>query len=297
MMKRRASGPHALAIALSASLLAGGAWAQTPAPLACPPCGANDRCVDGVCLPNPDTPPPVAAPALPEAPPPAPAVAPTPTEGDLTAPPPPPSKRRRPPPRHDEDEEVTAKATPTDEASWRRGMLVMPFAGFHAVEGIAANDYDPGFRIGALVGTHLDRAISLNLEVAVDCLSPKVGENAPRGSTTSGHDLTIAFAPLFHGSAGVGEFVVGPKLGYWGSSIGLHQPGEGDVQVSQTGWTFGLNVGGFGGLSDGVALGALFSYQMTYISQTCSRGVNVTSSCANDTSAPQILSFSLAALF
>jgi hypothetical protein len=175
-------------------------------------------------------------------------------------------------------------------------MLVMPFIGLHAVEGIAADDYDAGLRLGTLLGTRLEAPVSLNVEVAFDILSPKkqVGDRS-----ISGHDLTVAFAPLFHGSAGPGELVVGPKLGYWSSSITEDNSNVvGQVQASQTGWAFGFNVGGFGAVSDVVAIGAMLSYQMTHLSQSCVRSASMLDNgCTTSGPVPQILSFQLAALF
>ena len=119
---------------------------------------------------------------------------------------------------------------------------------------------------------------------------------APRGSSISGRDLTIAFSPLFHASAGIGEFVVGPKLGFWSSSLEGTTPNFPNTEGSQTGWAYGLNVGAFAGVTDGAAIGGLVSYQMVYLSQTCSRSADVTD-CDIHVPAPQILSFSLAAMF
>jgi hypothetical protein len=295
-MTRRASVPRTLAFALMSSLIGGGAWAQTRA---CPPCGPTEHCVDGACLPNPDAPPAVpAAPPI-EAPPPA-AATPEPAappEAGVEAKPAPARRRKahaEAKARETEDEEdAVSPASP----SWRKGMIVIPFGGLHAVEGIAANDYDAGLRLGFLLGTHLAVPISLNVEVAMDFLSPTQPGNTNR-SQISGHDLTVAFSPLFHGSAGIGELVIGPKLGYWSSGITTSNPGFDATQFSQTGWAFGFNMGAFAGVSDAVALGAILTYQMTFLSQECVRGSQVpVQGCTGSGFAPQILGFSVGALF
>jgi hypothetical protein len=179
-------------------------------------------------------------------------------------------------------------------AGWRKGLLVMPFIGIHTVQGIAASDYDSGLRLGALAGTHLEAPVSLNVEVAVDFLNRSV--NGAR--SVAGRDLTIAFAPLFHASAGLAELVVGPLLGYWASSFTTDNGSISESQFSQTGWAFGVNVGGFGGVNDSLALGAMISYQMTHLSQSCERGAGASiSPCSSNDLVPQILAFDVAALF
>jgi hypothetical protein len=295
-MTRGGSVLRTLAVALTMSFFGAGARAQTPA---CPQCGPNERCVDGVCLPNPDVPPAVPTPPPVEAPPPA-AATPEPAaqpEAPAEARPAPARRRKahaEAKARASEEEEDDASAAPV---SWRKGIIIIPFGGLHAVEGIAASDYDAGLRVGALVGTHLAAPISLNVEIAVDFLSPNQSGAVTR-SQASGHDLTIAFSPLFHGSAGIGEFVIGPKLGYWSSGITSTNPGSDSTQLSQTGWVFGFNMGAFAGVSDAVALGAMFTYQMTFLSQECVRGSNVPiEGCSGSGFAPQILGFSVAALF
>jgi hypothetical protein len=225
------------------------------------------------------------------APAPPPVAAPPVAETTEPAAPPPGHRKRRAQPQ--EAAEEAAEARP---AAWRRGVLVMPFVGFQAVQGIAADDYDAGPRVGLLMGAHAAPAVSLNVELAMDFLNPKESPMAPRGSSISGRDLTIAFSPLFHASAGVGEFVIGPKLGFWSSSLESKTPGLDTQQASQTGWAYGLNMGAFAGVGDTAALGALLSYQMTYLSQTCARQGDLTD-CDIHASAPQILSFNLAGMF
>src|SRR5258708_17549059 len=123
----------------------------------------------------------------------------------------------------------------------RQRPLLMPFVGVHVVEGIAANDFKAGSRLGAILGTRLGAVTSLNVEVAVNFLTPKVADQT---IAVEGHDLTLAFSPLFHMPGRFGELLVGPKLGYWSDS--LHVKGAaGDAQLSQSGWAFGGNVGSF----------------------------------------------------
>jgi hypothetical protein len=214
-------------------------------------------------------------------------------------PPPPPPVHRKPPPRPapaPKHKPVVEEEDDDELEGWRRGVLVIPFFGFHAVEGIAAGDYDAGARGGLLVGVHASPIVSLNVELAMNFLSPKSMVSPILRTSSSGHDFTAAFSPLFHVSNGIGEFVIGPKLGMWSSSIDTSSPGTDTVNKSQSGWAFGFNAGGFAGVTDAAALGAIISYQMTYISQTCAI-LNNGTDCTQPGSAPQFLSFNLAALF
>jgi hypothetical protein len=278
-------------LAVTMLLTGAPAFAQAPGqPIPCsPPCGPAEMCVQGQCMvPAPPqdttaTPPPVAPAPLPEA---APA---TPPAGEVTEPEPAPLPRRKKARRAavvEEDDVAVA---------WRRGVLFMPFAGVHTAQGIAADDYDAGARFGALVGVHATPILSLNVELAMDLLSPKTDAATDRGVDVSGRDFTVAFSPLFHASAGIGEFVVGPKLGYWSSGIDSKAPGFTTQQASQAGWAFGFNMGAFAGMTDAAAIGALVSYQMTYLSQTCVR--DTAQDCTISVAAPQILSFNIAAIF
>jgi hypothetical protein len=174
-------------------------------------------------------------------------------------------------------------------------MLIVPYVGFHAVEGIVADNYDAGLRIGGLIGSRIARSVSLNVELATNFLSLKNETNAR--TAPSGHDLTIAFSPLFHGAMGGGEFVIGPKLGFWSSSISQDASStQAALQASQTGWAFGFNMGAFGGVTEDVALGGIVAYQMTFLSQSCTRG-GIDEGCTSSGFPPQILSFAVAAMF
>ena len=238
-----------------------------------------------------------AVPPPPVAPAPPPAAAPeAPPEAEVTEPAEPPAPRHRKP--KSEPHKPVAEEVDPAAFSWRHGVLVVPFVGFHAVEGIAADDYDAGARFGFLLGAHATQTVSLNVELAMDLLQPKVDTSMNRGASVSGRDFTIAFSPLFHARSGIGEFVVGPKLGFWSSGIELTNPGNSPDQVSQAGWAFGFNLGAFAGVGDTAAIGALVSYQMAFLSQTCSRGPDVAvPGCDGTGFVPQILSFNLAAMF
>jgi len=298
MKSSRARASLTALVALLLAVPAATARAQTRA---CPPCGPNDRCVDGVCLPISEAPPAVALPPpAVEAPPPAPPAVEIPPPA-VEAPPPPPA-RPAPTPRRDRATPAPKPRRPAGEEqdedetpSWRQGLLFIPSIGIHAVEGIAAGDYDAGLRLGALLGTRVTSTVSLNLELASDFLSPV--RNINSNVSGSGRDFTIAFSPLFHGASRLGELVAGPKLGYWTSGLTQANAGAADSAVSQGGWAFGFNLGGFINVTDDIGLGGLVAYQMVAHSESCVRPPATALSCSTTASVPQLLSFSLAAEF
>jgi hypothetical protein len=279
---------------LAVSSLAAPAWAQAEGPAECAtPCAPNERCVNGQCVANPDAKP--VAPPPPAEPPPPPARA-NPDAEEEAAPP-----ARKPRPRRKPavvaDEEPTAE--PPQLESWRRGLVVLPMVGLHLVEGIASSDFGAGLRLGILLGTHVARTVSLNVEIARNFLSPNP-DPMTRGQPTAG-DVTIAFDPLFHAATGPVEFVAGPKLGFW--SLGGTVPNvDGTTdQVAESGWAFGFNVGFLVGTGDTVGVGAMLAYQIDLLTQSCARGPDLAAAgvegCNNSGSAPHFLSVSLGALF
>lgn len=292
-MRATFSATSALASLL---LYAGLAFAQPATELCNPPCAADESCVDGRCTATPGamTPPSTYAPSPPpaaEAPPPA----------------PPPARQRpvRPPAEPDvTDEDEDVEATPPPVKAERRrtglpprrtGLLALPFAGIHTVQGIAADDYDVGGRFGFLLGAHVSSKVSLNVETAFNILSVNTMND---GSDVSAHDLTIAFSPLFHAGGKTVEFVVGPKLGYWSDNFTIRFDRQ-VARASQSGWTFGANAGVFIPASEDVALGVLLSYQFISPVSTCTYGPSSTERSCGDTALfpPEILGFTVAALF
>jgi hypothetical protein len=284
---------RSLALALLAvSSVGGPAWAQTegPAPAECAtPCAPNERCVSGQCVPNPDAKP-VATPP-PAEPPPPPARANPDADEEASPPTPRPRAHKRPAAVAEEE----PKAEPPQLESWRRGLVVLPTVGLHFVEGITSADFGSGLRLGLLLGTHVARTVSLNVEIARNFLSPN--PDPMTRDQVSGGDVTIALSPLFHAATGPVEFVAGPKLGFW--SLGLTDTNAGVTdQASESGWAFGFNAGFFVGTGDTLGVGVMLAYQIDLLTQSCARGPNVaTVGCSNDGFTPHFLSMSLAALF
>jgi hypothetical protein len=258
---------------------------------------ASAQSAEPAAAPDSSTAPPAAVPAPP----------PTPEEAVAPAAPPPapPPPRRRPPrpPEEEEDEaEVEEPPAPVVKVErprgWipprQRGVLVLPFVGFHTVQGIAADDYDFGARFGFLLGAHVTSKVSLNVEAAWDILRV----NSSNSSDVSAHDLTIAFSPLFHVGGRSAELVVGPKLGYWSDNFTVTQ-GREVGRLSQSGWTFGANAGVFFPANENLSLGALVTYQFISPVSACTYGPSEFERECGVTGLfpPEILGFTAAALF
>jgi hypothetical protein len=222
-----------------------------------PACGAGATCVNGLCMVPAQAAPPAVTPA--PAPPPAPAAG---------YPPPaysyPPPAYRYPPPPYGYPPAATAAAARPE----RSGFLALPYIGINSFSGTGTAGLDPGLRLGALLGGSVSGIFSANGEITVDIMNP----NAP-GVDVSEAMVHLTFSPLFHARTPSAEFVIGPKLGIWGLS-GHGTDGVITEDITESGWTFGANVGAFFPVGGGsISLGMLLSYANLQVSEVC-RTVN-----------------------
>jgi hypothetical protein len=214
---------------------------------------------------------------------------------------PPPSPPRRPKARRAAPASTEEDDTDDDDVEGiparRRGLLAIPFLGIHSIQGLAADDFGIGGRVGTLLGVHVDPLVSLNVELAIDILNP-----LSKGSTASqsGHDLTIAFSPLFHVAGTAAELVMGPKLGYWSENFTITDDMRMTTRASAWGWAIGGNIGAFANVNEHAAVGLLLSYQFIDENQACTHGPLDTDRNCMQTSGlfpPEILGITGAALF
>jgi len=286
--------PSAATTLLLLSLFGADARAQTAECV--PACAEGDRCLDGKCYTRPAAPPP-------EAVPPQPPIAATPPADVQPVEAPPVQPVTAPPvhhrARHRSAETSDGETDADDELGLpprRLGLLAMPFIGIHTVQGIASEDYDVGGRGGLLLGVRLNPKVSLNVEAAVDVLNVQSGD---RTTSVKGHDLTLAFSPLFHAGGRAAQLVVGPKLGFWSDNFTVTS-GSNVARASQSGWAYGLNVGAFTAVNEYVEVGLLISYQFIAAVQACTHGPASTDRMCTTTSdafPPEILGLTGAALF
>ena len=144
---------------------------------------------------------------------------------------------------------------PSTVPRYRQGFLWMPYIGANIPVGDAADAYGTGLRLGALFGLNINSFLSLNGEMTIDVLNFKTGS----GVSASGAQVDFSFSPLFHFSAPMLEFVVGPKLGSFYMSETVSEAGTMDSTYSGEGISYGFNVGVFIPIGR-IAIGGLLSY-------------------------------------
>ena len=174
-------------------------------------------------------------------------------------------------------------------------LLLLPYLGVHANEGVTGQDQDAGFRLGGLIGYRANGQFSFNVELTIDVLNLK---NAPKGVDLSGGGVDLAFSPLFHFDAGALELVVGPKIGV-GVTIVDAADSVGTIENSRNGFEYGVNLGAFLPLGNGASLGALVNFEVRTVSQTCTKIYDGSDDCvdASNVNSDKILGVTAAALF
>ena len=181
-------------------------------------------------------------------------------------------------------------ASPASTPGYARGVLVMPYVGFATPVGSASNSYDSGMRIGSLLGWHLNRRLSVNVELTLDILNPK---GLPSGISDS--TLDSSFVPLVHLPIGRLEILVGPKIGFFQETLS-YTSNSVSYSDSYNGFLFGANLAVLAGLGT-IAIGGLFSYTGRYYSNPCQLINDVGNSCTNEPGTFHTVSLSGVVLF
>ncbi|HET6149527.1 MAG TPA: hypothetical protein VFH68_18465 [Polyangia bacterium] len=143
------------------------------------------------------------------------------------------------------------------------GLLLAGFLGIHAFQGDTGEGLSPGLRLGGLLGFYASPVFSLNGELALDFLNY---DNSALNSGATAARVVLAFSPLYHVPTGQVELVVGPKIGFWGTSISFDNS---DASASFAGYLLGLNAGLFARVGN-VSLGGLVSFEAGYPTRICS---------------------------
>jgi hypothetical protein len=140
----------------------------------------------------------------------------------------------------------------------RAGRFVLAYLGpsFPLKTNSHQTAYMPGLRLGGLLGFYLGSHVSINGEISMDALEPSAS-----GSTAEPL-AGFAFSPLIHfGSPGM-EFAVGPRVGYFWSSLYSRDSTE-------NGLLYGLNAGIFFLPVSGVSFGGLVSLTGHHAQEVC----------------------------
>jgi hypothetical protein len=154
--------------------------------------------------------------------------------------------------------------------------------GVNAFLGSSGEGYGTGFRIGGMFGFFLAPQFSLNLEVMVDVLNLNSNTVAAQNGL---HGIRVvgAFSPLYHvPSSSNLEFVIGPKLGGWSTSIA----DDYDYGITYKGYLLGLNAGLFV-RSGNLYWGGLFTFENSVISEFCYRDAGLDYGCSSVTGDPE----------
>jgi hypothetical protein len=180
-------------------------------------------------------------------------------------------------------------ATPSVPA-FRRGFLAMPYIGVQIPVGDYGDSYDPGLRLGTLLGGHMSPMLSLNGELTIDVLNMK---------NTGSADVTavmvdMVFSPLFHFGTDVFEAFVGPKIGAFGFALTAKVSGQEFKETAQ-GVAYGLNAG-FGIPVGNMAIGGLVSWVGRHASKACSKSPNQSEKCDNSPGGDDAQSIGISAM-
>ena len=314
----------AAAFVLVAAGRALGADPDPSEPSVCvPPCASGEICVGSACVapdlrPRRPARPPDPAPIEPAPPPgsapttgpqPDPAAAPTtlPSQPPAAPPPPayapppgypaaaPPGYYYAPPPGYGYPPPPPGLYAPLPRPPrTKRAFLVLPQLGTHSYQNTAARSYDPGVRVGSIVGGRFSDRLSLDADMTFD-LSNVHG--VPPGDSFREWTFALAICSLFQIPVGPLEFLTGPKAGYAFSRAEWRRMGvtENDRATSLL---VGLDAGVFMPVSPQTSVGVLLSLELRYLQHVCRKttGVEVCDPYSQS-DATKIVGLSAGALF
>jgi hypothetical protein len=167
--------------------------------------------------------------------------------------------------------------------------------GINSYQGDAGKDLGVGFRLGVLLGGHINEMLSANAELTLDVVNL---DNAT--GDTNAADAVFAFSPLVHIPMGNIEFAVGPKLGFRSYNVSV-KAGGAETKFKANGYVFGVNAGAFVAVSNSVSLGGLLSAEIRSIHEVCQTFPGQSEACSKvdiDTGdANKVIGLAAAALF
>jgi hypothetical protein len=174
----------------------------------------------------------------------------------------------------------------------RNGAYVIAQVGVSAFLEDEARYLSPGLRVAAQAGGYLTNDISLGGSLTFDLLN----WDLPPGNDASGFMLEAAFAPLYHVGDARAEFVVGPALGGWLSSLDASDILGGKASGSAQGWALGGNVGLLVPVRSKVRVGGIFNFMFRDTLHACTTTGVGPSRCSSTGTAHQVIGFSIAAM-
>ena len=178
----------------------------------------------------------------------------------------------------------------------RSGFLALPYLGFTRHLGDTGTNLGTGVALGALLGGRLNPQFSLNGEISINFLSVK---NLPPGEESTAVEIDFTFSPLFHAPiSNTAEFVLGPKLGFFGAAEERRYNGASLGTLSANGLAAGFNAGMFFAVSPSTSLGGMMSFTIRDPSTSCFKAPGGAEQCEDiDATAEKVLGFNFGALF
>jgi len=164
----------------------------------------------------------------------------------------------------------TPPPVPQSDALKDRGFQSSIFLGFHKYLGNAGKDFDPGIRLGGLLGIRFSELLSLQGELTFDFENPNNSNSTP-GS------LGLSIVPMFHLAMGSGELRLAPKFGIWMESVSFEMGGQKIEQTSRgalLGATFALAF-----RAGGYVLGPVLALEQVRLSKTCLKQLPFDATC------------------
>lgn len=182
-------------------------------------------------------------------------------------------------------------AIPGAEPAYHQGFLAMPFIGAHIPTGDFGDAYDPGLRLGTLLGGHISPALSLNGELAIDILNPA---HVPSGADVTAVMVDMLFSPLLHFGSEAFEGFIGPKLGFFGLSASISYRGQ-EIEGSAQGLAYGFNAG-MGVPIGKLAVGILFGYVGRHALRSCTKQSGASEKCTDNPEGDDVHAFSFSGM-
>jgi hypothetical protein len=208
----------------------------------------------------------------------------------------PPGYRQAPPPPGYQAPPPGYQAPPPPGPPPRtHGFLALPYLGAASRAGDSGNGLGPGPILGALIGGRVNPTFSLNGELRIDVIN---FHNLAPGEQVAAAESELVFSPLFHVQFQAGEFVVGPKFGFFSYGAEDTIGGVSKGKTTASGETYGINAGVFFAVSRIMSLGGMVSYTVRDPSKQCVTPAGGAMDCQNGNyPAEDILGFHAGMLF
>jgi len=215
---------------------------------------------------------------------------------------PPPGYYQQPPPAGYYQQPPTAYqpapgyAAPPPPPPGRHGLLALPFIGIESHQGDSGVGLNPGLVLGGILGGRIGSTFSINGELRIDVLNPK---NTQSGVDETAVEVDFALSPFFHMPFPSGEFLIGPKLGFFGAASQLSYGGIDGDKTSASGFVYGFNSGVFLDVGQRSALGGMLTFAVRDATSVCYTPAGGSEQCGSVSNLvpEKVLGFQFAALF